>query len=207
MVPEALPKEDDNVFGGRVEVGAMIPFPDKKYQIIYADPPWECSNDCVAPKSYIKHSDSFHYNSMKLVEICNIKVLNISDNNCLLFLWIRSPALEEGLQVGNSWGFKYITIAFVWYKQRIVPGHYNLSECEICLLFKKGKIPQPRGARNVRQFLSELRRKHSQKPDIIRNRITEMFPTQFKIELFARERTKGWDAWGDEVNKRRSIIL
>ena len=64
---------------------------------------------------------------------------------------------------------------------------------------KKGKIPTPRGARNIKQFLAEKRTRHSAKPNEIRNRIFQMFPTQNKIELFARENHEGWDVWGNEV--------
>ncbi len=179
----------------------MIPFPNKKYQIIYADPPWEgtTGNSAIALKSRIVNKKSFHYPAIKTVGISKLRTRDISDINCLLFLWVRSPMLEDGIKVGKSWGFKYITVGFVWDKQRVNPGSYTMSQCEICLLFKKGKIPQPRGIRNIKQFLSELRRKHSQKPDTIRNRIAEMFPAQNKIELFARQKTEGWDVWGNEA--------
>ena len=171
----------------------------KKYQIIYADPPWECSNQNVAKISYIKNNGSFHYNSMKLKDICSLPIQNIVDNNALLFLWVRSPALDWGLEVGKEWGFKFSTVAFVWDKQRILPSFYTPSQVELCLVFKKGKIPTPRGSTKEHQFLSEKRRRHSQKPDTIRDRITKMFPTQTKIELFARQKTEGWDVWGNEV--------
>jgi N6-adenosine-specific RNA methylase IME4 len=173
-------------------------FPNKKYQIIYADPPWECSNQNIAPISYIKKSGSYHYNSMRLNDICNLPVSEITDVNALLFLWVRSPALDWGFRVGNAWGFKYATVGFVWDKQRILPSYYTPSQIELCLIFKKGKIPQPIGSTKEHQFLSEKRRRHSQKPDTIRDRITKMFPTQLKIELFARQKVGGWDAWGNE---------
>ena len=78
-----------------------------------------------------------------------------------------------------------------------------MSQVEICLLFKKGRIPKPRGKRNIRQFISSCREKHSKKPDEIRDRIVEMFPSQSKIELFARDTYEGWDKWGDEVIEMR----
>lgn len=154
---------------------------------------------------------------MPLSEICALPVADIADENCLLFLWITSPELPDAFKVGKSWGFKYITVGFVWNKQIPVKGHYTMSLCEQCLTFKKGKIPQPQGARNVRQlyteqesieitlpeFLSIKKGSHSVKPYQIAHRITKMFPTQSKIELFARptELTKiaGWDYWGNEV--------
>ncbi len=177
----------------------MIPFPDKKYDIVYADPPWKApTKECIAKKSTITGDDSFHYPAMSTEDICNLPLKEITAKNSLLFLWVRSPALEDGLIVGKRWGFKLSTIAFVWHKQRANPGHYTMSECEICLVFKKGKIP-PKERHNIRQFLSEKRTKHSKKPDEIRNRINEMFPKCNKIELFARKKSKGWDVWGNEV--------
>ena len=80
-----------------------------------------------------------------------------------------------------SWGFKYSTVGFVWHKQKALLGSYTMSECELCIIGKKGKIPQPRGARNIRQFLSEKISKHSKKPEDVRNRIVSMFPKQNKI--------------------------
>ena len=74
---------------------------------------------------------------------------------------IVKPKVELGIEVLKSWGFTYVTIAFIWHKQRTNPGYYTMSECEICVVGKKGKIPNPRGSRNERQFLSELRTKHS----------------------------------------------
>ena len=79
------------------------------------------------------------------------------------------------------------------------PGRYTLSYCELCLLFKRGRIPQPRGARNVSQLIRTPRKKHSEKPKEALERIEKMFPTQNKIELFARYRHNNWDAWGLEV--------
>jgi N6-adenosine-specific RNA methylase IME4 len=105
----------------------------------------------------------------------------------------------------EAWGFEYKTIAFVWDKQKVNPGYYTMSQVEICLVGKKGKIPSPRGIRNERQFLSEMRRKHSQKPDDIRLRIERMFPTQRKLEMFARDTKEGWDRWGNEVESSITI--
>jgi N6-adenosine-specific RNA methylase IME4 len=99
----------------------------------------------------------------------------------------------------TAWGFKYKTVAFVWEKQKTNPGNYTMSQCELCLVGKRGKIPGPRGTRNERQFISEMRTRHSTKPTEIRNRIVRMFPTQRKIELFARNTSEGWDVWGNEV--------
>jgi len=172
----------------------------KKYQIIYADPPWTYrSKECLAKTSILNGKLNTHYKTMSLKEIKNLKIKNIADNNCLLFLWVVSPMLDNGIDLMKSWGFKYSTIAFIWHKQKTNPGSYTMSECEICIVGKKNRIPTPRGIRNARQFLSKMRTRHSAKPKEIEKRIEKMFPTQNKIELFAREKTKGWDVWGNEV--------
>lgn len=173
----------------------------KKYSIIYADPPWNYdtnlgfqhkkSNPTLVPET--------HYLTMTQKEICNLRVQELAEENCLLFLWTTSPQMREALEVGNSWGFTYCTVAFVWDKQLTLASNYTISQIEMCLVFRKGSIPKPRGARNVRQFLSEKRTIHSKKPDEVRKRIELMFPTQSKIELFARQKTEGWDVWGNEV--------
>ena len=101
--------------------------------------------------------------------------------------------------MGEAWGFEYKTVAFVWDKMIHNPGRYTLSQTEFVLVFKKGKIPQPRGARNVRQMVAVPRGKHSEKPIEVIKGITKMFPQQDKIELFARNNFVGWDNWGLEV--------
>ena len=127
---------------------------------------------------------------------------DIAEDDCLLFLWATSPHLDQAIELGKAWGFEWATVAFVWDKQKVNPGFYTLSQCELCLVFKRGKIPQPRGARNIRQLVSAKRGPHSSKPEEVRNRIDKMFPAQQKIELFARSMTPPnpkWSLWGLEA--------
>ena len=143
---------------------------------------------------------------MKTEDICAIDVESIAMKDCLLFLWATSPTLPVAFDVIKAWGFRYATVAFVWDKKNINPGYYTLSQCEICLVAKKGKIPQPRGARNVRQFLSEKRTAHSAKPEEVRRRIELMFPDQRKIELFHRgPPATGWTCWGNETEQPKGV--
>jgi N6-adenosine-specific RNA methylase IME4 len=172
---------------------------NKKYQIIY--------EIHVGTKGHNGKKDSDtgsaekHYPTMTLKELSDLKpMINIiADDDCLLFMWTSSPHLDQAVELLKSWGFKYATIGFIWDKQRVNPGFYTMSQCEICLIGKRGKIPRPRGARNIRQLVSEMRGRHSAKPYEVRKRIESMFPSQDRIELFARERVEGWDAWGNEV--------
>ena len=174
------------------------------YQIIYADPPWDYKGQKQHAGKRGKDSGGAinHYPTMKLKDLKEMKsfIEDLTDDDCLLFMWTSSPHLDQAIELLKHWGFKWSTIAFVWDKQRVNPSFYTMSQIEIVLLGKKGRIPQPRGARNVRQFISELRGKHSAKPNEIRTRIEQMFPTQKKIELFARQRVDGWDCWGNEID-------
>lgn len=182
--------------------------PAETYDIIYADPPWHYNGKMQFDRSSVGvdkidnsknifiSAASFKYPTVKTEILKTLPVDTIAKDDCLLFMWVTNPHLAQGIQLGESWGFKYRTVAFVWDKMIHNPGQYTLSNCELCLLFKKGRIPKPRGARNIQQLLSSPRRKHSVKPDEVRNKIVEMFPEQKRIELFARGGFEGWQTWG-----------
>jgi N6-adenosine-specific RNA methylase IME4 len=96
---------------------------EKKYQIIYADPAWQYkSKECLAKTSILNGKLNTHYPTMSISDIKNLPVGGISDDNCLLFLWVVSPMLDECIDVLKSWGFKYSTIGFIWYKQKKIQG-------------------------------------------------------------------------------------
>ena len=177
------------------------PLPNEKFGVIYADPPWDY-------KGQLQHAgkgsgDSGgairHYPTVTLDMLMNLPVYRIAEENSLLFLWSTSPHLDQAIDLGKAWGFNWATVAFVWNKGKVNPGFYTLSQCELCLAFKRGRIPSPRGARNIRQFVEATRQEHSRKPEEVRERIEAMFPTQKKIELFARMRVRGWHGWGLEA--------
>ena len=165
------------------------PLPEGPFDVIYADPPWRHDlNMMVIP-----------YNTLATDEIASLDVAAVAADDCVLFLWAVSPMLRQALDVGEAWGFEYSTVGFVWDKRITNPGNYTLSRCETCLIFKRGRIPQPRGARNVPQFLSLRRLENSRKPPHFRHRIDAMFPAARRLELFARERGEGWEAWGNQL--------
>jgi len=186
----------------------MIPFPNKKYQIIYADPAWR----------YWEGGDknqSNHYKTMTIEEIKQLPIKNITDENCILFLWITFPILDKAFEVINAWGFNYSTCGFVWVKGKknfnnnqlsFLPqdsledffgcGGWTRANAEICLIAKKGVIK--RKSKSVRQIIYSPVRKHSQKPIETRKRIVELVGDLPRIELFARQKTEGWDVWGNE---------
>jgi len=141
-------------------------------------------------------SACFKYPTLPTKDLMSLSIEKVAEDDSLLFMWSSSPHLEQAISLGKAWGFEYKTVVFVWNKMNHNPGQYTLSYCELCLLFKRGRIPRPRGARNIKQLFEKPRGVHSQKPEEIAKRIERMFPTQSKIELFARNKRKGWDVWG-----------
>lgn len=191
--------------------------PEKKYDIIYADPPWDYGGKLQFDKSSksadkIKPGDkifissaNFKYPTVKTKDLMKIPIDKISKDDCLLFMWVTNPHLAQGIELGKAWGFEYKTVAFVWDKMVHNPGQYTLSYCELCLVFKKGRIPKPRGARNIKQLVHIKRGKHSEKPIEVLKNIELMFPTQDKIELFARKKPDNWDVWGLDVREEYEV--
>jgi len=179
----------------------MIPFPKKKYKIIYADPAWHFKT--YSNKGQ-KRSAIRHYDTMDIDNIYDLPVKSICDDDCILFLWVIDSMLPQALEVIERWGFKYKTVAFTWVKQNKKSegyftgmGYYTRCNPEQCLLATKGKIK--RLSKSVRQLIVSKLEDHSKKPDSVRDRITELCGDLPRIELFARQRVKGWDCWGNEV--------
>ena len=173
-----------------------------KYDIIYMDPPWWYQGQSqVTTNNVVTSFVEKHYPTMRDNELKELPIYDMLSDDALVFMWVGTPILNRAIDIATHWGLNYSTIGFVWDKQRVNPGFYTMSQCEMCLIFKKGRIPKPRGARNIHQFISEKRREHSRKPDEVRDRITQMFPTQNKLEMFARTTTEGWNVYGNEINK------
>lgn len=179
----------------------MIPFPDKKYAVIYADPPWTFKTYSAKGK---EKSAEKHYACMSREDIQALPVQGIAAENCALFLWVTMPCLEQGLELIRRWGFTYKTCAFVWVKQNRKTdglfwglGYWTRANAELCLLATRGK--PKRVSRGVHSVVLSRVREHSRKPDEVRERIVELMGDVPRIELFARQRVDGWDAWGDEM--------
>ena len=178
-----------------------LPFPNKKYQIIYADPAWHFN--FKNRKGLSKEAENRLYNTMNINDILNLPVINISDDNCILFLWVMNSILPDAIKIIKNWGFQYKTVAFTWVKTttnnkyHFGGGNWTRSNPELCLLSTKGKIK--RKSASVKNLTISPLREHSRKPDEIRNKIIELVGNLPRIELFARQKTDGWDVWGNEV--------
>jgi len=177
------------------------PFPNQKYKIIYADPPWNYKDKALAGNrgAFCK------YNTMSLEELKNLPVNSIADDDCALFLWITMPQLPNAFDVIKSWGFTYKTCAFGWVKRNKKSpswfwgmGNWTRANQELCLLAVKGK--PKRVSASVHSVIDTPIEQHSKKPDVVRDKIVKLCGDLPRIELFARRVIDGWDAWGDEIS-------
>jgi N6-adenosine-specific RNA methylase IME4 len=179
-----------------------------KYNIIYADPPW---NYRVWSKKGEGRSAESHYRTLTVDRLKGVDVGGISDDNSVLLMWVTFPILKEAMEVAEAWGFTYKTAAFVWVKQnKKTPslfwgmGYYTRANAEACLLFTKGK-PLKRINHDVHQVIMSPVMKHSAKPPEVRDRIVRLFGDIPRIELFARdipEYHEGWRNVGIEITGR-----
>jgi len=176
----------------------------KKYQIIYADPPWSY-NDKLGTNSAKMGGYDKYYKGMTLDNICNLPVKDIADKDCILFLWATMPKLPEAFEVIKAWGFKHKTTAFTWIKLNPKAdtifkgvGRWVQGNAELVLLATKGK--PHRITKDVSQIIMAKRGKHSVKPNKVKEGIVNLMGDLPRIELFAREKKEGWDAIGNDIN-------
>jgi len=177
----------------------LNPLPEKKYKVIYADPPWRYRNKsppCLPKKKPETCKIEYYYNTLDLEDIKNMNIKSICDRECVLFLWATTPAIREAFEVLDAWGFKYKTM-ITWEKTNNDCMGYWFRTCtEHLIVGVKGKV---KAFRNMsRSCYHERRRKHSQKPDYFYNLI-EQVTDKPRIELFARNKVDGWDCWGDKI--------
>lgn len=175
---------------------------EKKYKIIYADPPWQYKTYSAKGQG---RSAEIHYPTLPKKEIQTFPVAHLCEKDCVLFLWVTAPCLTEGIELISAWGFTYKTVGFTWIKKcrradKIFTGlgYYTRSNAEYCLIATKGKGLK-RISRSVSSVIITHLEEHSKKPDETRERIETLYGDVPRIELFARRQADGWDCWGNEV--------
>lgn len=179
-----------------------FPFPQKTYNLLYADPPWRY-NQRSNGNTRFSLGVHGHYPTMSTYEISRLPVERIAAPDCALILWTTFPRLQDGLDVMRAWGFSYKTVAFNWFKTYpngapfFGVGYYSKSNTEIALLGVRGRMPP--ASNYVSQVVVSPKEEHSRKPALVREKIVELFGDLPRMELFAREKAEGWDAWGNEV--------
>lgn len=192
----------------------------RKYSVIYADPPWRYKNyNYSETKSgeRAKRGQEKEYLTMTIDDIKNLPIADISEKDCILFIWVTFPLLQEGLDVIKSWGFKYKTIGFNWVKKNKKQdslfwgmGNWTRSNSELCLIGIKGDpkrisasvhsvVVESEDVANSSSVIVSPIEKHSQKPAEIRNKIVQLCGDLPRVELFARQKVDGWDICGNEL--------
>ena len=185
----------------------FLPLPDRRYSVIYADPPWAYGQGGKGKSS--RGIARQHYDTMTTAEICAMPIPSIcAEDGAACFMWATFPNIGEAIKVMEAWGFTYKTAAFVWVKKNRKNGGnfwgmgaYTRANAEVCLLgvspgFKAGERIR---SHKVHQVIEAPFEGHSKKPDETRRRIVELLGDVPRIELFARQRADGWDAWGNEA--------
>jgi len=179
----------------------------KKYKIIYADPPWSYGS-----KSAVNNSTgndikplSDHYVTMRLNEMKHLPIKSMIDDDAACFMWVTDSHLDEAIELFKAWGFKYKTIAFNWIKttskgnycKNVAP--WTMKSSEVCLMGTKGTMTKYKKVNNIESLVIAERTKHSKKPEEVRRRIELLFGDLPRLEMFARTATYGWDVFGNEA--------
>ena len=177
-----------------------VGFPDKKFDVIYADPPWQYK------ENWGNGSNEHTYPTMGIDEIKSLPVEEISKEKSHLYLWVTNPFLGEGIELCKSWGFDYKTL-LTWRKTykdgtpEMGMGYY-FRGCTEHIIFgvRGGKKCNNKTTKNHFDMVNPRWKGglHSQKPKEFRD-VIENCSSGSKIELFARERNEGWTVWGNEV--------
>ena len=176
----------------------------KKYRGIYVEPPWKYSGKYYQRKNFISLEDNY-YSTLSVNDLKSLPVKDLALDDSVCFMWVTDSHLKVGIEIMESLGFEYKTIAFNWIKHyetgnicyNFAP--WTLKSWEICLLGVRGTMSKYKKANNVKGLLNEVRTIHSKKPIETAKRIDELFGSEPKIELFARDYKEGWDCWGNEV--------
>jgi N6-adenosine-specific RNA methylase IME4 len=170
------------------------------YRKILADPPWNFEGGG-------NRNARTHYPTMSVEEIMALPVGDIAAPDCALFLWTTDPFLSAAIDTMRHWGFRYVSVAFHWAKQNktgngffLGTGYGTRANVETCLFGTMGSMGLP-ADRGVRRLIVEPVREHSRKPDRVHDDIDRLYPGGRAIELFARTRRAGWDAWGNDVDR------
>ena len=179
------------------------------YSIVYADPPWNYTSFSNKIPSRAKAGQT--YNAMRMIDIYDFEMPELADD-CVLFMWATAPLMPEALHTMKSWGFEFKTIAFTWVKKNKKEtttnfwgmGSWTRSNPEFCLLGTRGN---PKAvSHSVHSVIESPLQEHSKKPDCVREKIVELCGDIPRIELFARTRVAGWDAFGNQLDVEPALV-
>jgi site-specific DNA-methyltransferase (adenine-specific) len=168
----------------------------KKYQVIYADPPWFYSSR--------KGSQTFkgvvNYPMMSLESLKSLPVQKIAEDNCALFMWVTNPKIPDALELLQHWGFEFKTVFMYW--RKTFPNGNLASGCgwwtrpcmeQLWVATKGNVLKKWKTSSKLCQEFTSVRPTKTVKPEQIRNLVRDFFRVDRRIELFARH-------WADHGN-------
>ena len=169
----------------------------RRFRVISADPAWRYKG--YASDGVPQRAKEQHYKTMSLEQLKALPVRMHAEKDAILFMWVISSHIDQAIELGEAWGFKFKTIGFWWDKGKMSLGKWTRQEGEICLLFSRGKPTRSPGAGGVRQTIREKPREHSRKPEEALIRMEKLCRGPY-LELFSRSTRPGWVAWGDQAD-------
>lgn len=182
-----------------------------RFDLIYLDPPWAFANWSTDQlKKYdlkwARRNGRSPYPVMKNEDLFKIPIWELGAKNSIMLMWATYPKLPDALALMDAYGYEFKTIPFTWIKLNpsgigwhFGLGYYTHGNAEIVLLGTKGKGLR-RKDKSIGQLVIYPRGRHSAKPPIVRDRIKRLFGEVSRCELFARDETEGFLAWGNEVD-------
>lgn len=131
----------------RVDIGTTT----QKYRVIYADPPWKFSSkEAFEPRNGGSGFTPLEavYPTMTTADLKALDVGRLANKDAALFLWATDAHLPDALELFKAWGFRYVTVAFVWAKKTVTGksaanlAPWTLKNCELCLMGTRGRMVQ-----------------------------------------------------------------
>jgi N6-adenosine-specific RNA methylase IME4 len=186
----------------QVKPARQLPAVPGGWATVLADPPWRFTNRTgkVAPE----HRRLDRYDTMTHGDICALPVAEVAAADSHLYLWVPNALLPEGLEVMQSWGYRYVS-NIVWAKRRKDGGpdgrgvgFYFRNVTELILFGVRGSMRTLAPGRRQVNMIETRKREHSRKPDEAYELIESCSPGPY-LELFARYPRTGWSAWGEEA--------
>jgi N6-adenosine-specific RNA methylase IME4 len=185
----------------RAQRAATPPLPHGPFDLVYADPPWDFVSYSAKGRG---RSPSCHYKTMHFDAIRRLPIVDIAAQDAGLALWVYGPMLPEAIELMHRWGFTYKSDLIDWIKTTPTgklafgTGYYTRKGREQLLYGTRGRGLKVFD-RGIPQCLVAERREHSRKPDEAADALERLFGPVSRIELFARRRRPGWEAWGNEL--------
>ena len=165
------------------------------YRCVVADPPWTPELGATWETRFTdKSRPQRHYKTLNVDEICRLSPQ--TGPQCHLWLWVLNQHIDQGYQVADAWGFK-VWQMLTWCKPGLGTGRFQCNTEHVLVCRKGTRHGNPFGMTGGTWF-QWPRGRHSEKPAEFFQLVEKVSPGPY-LEMFARSRRPGWDAFGDEV--------